>query len=89
MEGIYMMDNDSELITMGMLLRLASDEHGRGPSNATVHHYVRDGLIHPAKGSTGRLLFKRSDAVIARQIYWERKKRHGAVGRPKQIAQAS
>jgi hypothetical protein len=47
------MTNDA-YIMMGTLLRLASDEHGRGPSNATVHHYVRDGLLNPAKDSTGR-----------------------------------
>ena len=77
--GKYM--TEDEFITMGTLLRLASDEHGRGPSNATVHHYVRDGLLHPAKDSTGRLLFKRSDAATVRQIYQARIARHGATGR--------
>jgi hypothetical protein len=75
---------DDGLITIGTLLRLASDEHGRGPSGCTVHGYVKDKLLHPLKDSTGRLLFKRSDAATVKQIYQARIARHGLTGRNRQ-----
>ena len=76
-----MYEASTPCLTMGALVRLATGPDGRGPSANTIRNYVRDGLIRPAKDSTGRHLFRRSDAALALQIYTSRRERHGATGR--------
>ena len=74
-------DDDSPVLTITAMVRLATDEHGSGPSAGAIRNYVADGLLKAAQDSTGRLLFRRSDAQRALQIYQARKARHGATGR--------
>lgn len=74
-------EHDYPSLTITSLVRLAVDEHGRGPSPGAIRTYVADGLIKPGRDSSGRLLFRQSDAKLALQIYVARTARHGAVGR--------
>jgi hypothetical protein len=77
-------DDDDYMLRMSSFLRLATDSRnnmGRGPSAATIQNYVLQGVLPAKRDSAGRLLFRRRDAKLALQIYFERKRRHGAVGR--------
>jgi len=74
------MSDDSPL-TMTALVRLAVDADGKGPSAGAIRTYVIDGLIRPARDSSGRYLFRPSDAQLAVQIYQARARRHGMTGR--------
>jgi hypothetical protein len=73
-------EDSSTFITITMLMRLASDGHGAGPSSAAIRNYVSSGVLRASRDSTGRLLFRRSDAPKALQIYQARKARHGLTG---------
>jgi len=73
--------NDSRTLTTTALVRRATDEHGHGPAVGAIRAYVADGLITPLKDTSGRWLFRDSDAKLALQIYQARKARHGATGR--------
>ena len=74
-------NDDPAVLTITALVRLATDENGHGPSAGAIRTYVADGLLKAAQDSTGRLLFRRSDAQRVLQIYQARKARHGATGR--------
>lgn len=74
-------DDTTELLTMTALLRHATDEHGSGPASGAIRAYIASGLIRPTRDSTGRLLFRPSDARRVLQIYQARKVRHGVTGR--------
>lgn len=73
--------DDAPVLTITAIVRLATDERGCGPSAGAIRNYVADGLLKAAQDSTGRLLFRRSDAKRVLQIYEARKARHGATGR--------
>jgi hypothetical protein len=79
------MTNDTDdvpRLTITALVRLAVDEQGCGPSAGTISVYVRDGILNPVKDTTGRHLFRPSNARIALQVYKARRARHGKTGRP-------
>jgi hypothetical protein len=65
----------AHLLRMTAFVRLAVDEHGRGPSSRTIQNYVQDGVLPAMRDSDGRLLFRASDARTAVQIYHARKAR--------------
>ena len=73
--------DDPATLTTTALVRAATDEHGCGPAVGAIRAYVASGLIIPTRDSSGRFLFRRSDAKRVLQIYHERKARHGATGR--------
>jgi hypothetical protein len=73
--------DDTQTVTITALVRSATDEHGNGPSAGAIRTYVADGVLPAVRDTTGRLLFRRSDARIALQIYQARKARHGKTGR--------
>jgi DNA-binding transcriptional MerR regulator len=73
-------DSDSAVLTIGALKSLAVDEYGNGPSAGAIRTYVNDGLLSATRDSSGRLLFRRSDARRVLQIYAARRARHGATG---------
>jgi len=73
--------DDSATLTMTALVRRATDESSNGPAVGAIRAYIASGLLRPVKDSTGRLLFRPSDAGRALQIYQARKARHGATGR--------
>ena len=73
-------DDDPPILTSTALVRLATDKDGHGPGATAIRRYVADGLLKAAQDSTGRLLFRRSDAQRVLQIYQMRKARHGATG---------
>jgi hypothetical protein len=74
-------NDDPAVLAITALVRLATDTDGSGPSAGAIRNYVIQGLLQVAQDSTGRLLFRRSDAKKALQIYQARKARHGATGR--------
>lgn len=74
-------DGDPATLTITALVRCATDEKGCGPSAGAIRTYVADGLLPATQDSSGRYLFRRSDAKRALQIYQARKARHGATGR--------
>ena len=74
-------EQDYPSLTITSLIRLSVDSAGRGPSAGAVRTYCADGLIRPGRDSSGRLLFRPSDAKLALQIYQARKARHGVTGR--------
>lgn len=69
------------MLTITAIVKLATDEHGSGPSAGAIRNYVAQGLLQAAQDSTGRLQFTPSDGKRALQIYQARKARHGATGR--------
>jgi hypothetical protein len=73
--------DDIPTLTITALMRLAVDSQGRGPSAGAIRTYVADGLIKAARDSTGRLLFRPSDAKLALQVYESRTRRHGRTGK--------
>ena len=73
--------DDPFIVRASAFMRLATDQTGKGPSAATLGNYVRHGLLPALWDSSGRLLFRASDAQRALQIYLARKDRHGDVGR--------
>jgi predicted site-specific integrase-resolvase len=81
-------DDPSTFITITAIVRRATDEDGSGPSAGAIRNYVADGLLAVARDSTGRLLFRLSDAKRVLQIYQARKERHGKTGRRVRSASA-
>jgi len=73
--------SDYPSLTITSLVRLAVDSDGRGPSPGAIRTYCADGLIKPGRDSSGRLLFRPSDAKLALSIYKARAARHGLTGR--------
>lgn len=76
--------DDPYVVRMSDFVRMATDTRNslfHGPSASTIKNYVDQGLLPALRDSTGRLLFRRSDAKRALAIYWARKRRHGAVGK--------
>jgi len=73
--------DETPRLTVSSVVRLATGPDGRGPSAGTILVYVRDGLLNPVKDSSGRNLFRPSDAALALRIYAARRERHGATGR--------
>lgn len=73
--------DDPAVLTITALVRCATDEHGQGPSAGAIRTYVTDGLLNAVQDSSGRYLFRRSDAARVLHIYQARRARHGATGR--------
>ena len=75
-------------LTIGQVVKLATDSQGIGPSSSSVRQYTEDGLLQATRDSTGRLLFKHDTPSKALAIYKARKARHGNTGPSRRIAVA-
>lgn len=72
--------HDPPTLTITALLRRAVDDQGNGPAIGTLRRFIKDGLLHPVRDSSGRYLFRPSDADRVIAIYQARALRHGATG---------